>query len=524
MALARWLEEVAGERAADVAEPIAEHYAAASMSVPALAVDGPGRGELASAAATWFERAADAALSAAAPDAAARLLGRALELTDANATVDAARRRLRRGEVLADSAALDEAIEAMTSALEALAPALPGEALLYAEAAYNLGLAYMQQIRFPEAEALTLSSLEHLREADVPAGIARLMALHAWTVAAQGRDEGAGEEALRAVDIGETLDDPVLQVDLLEHYAATADELGTGGLDVWEQLTEKAMAAGRWRQATIALRVRGMLTLDREPAAALALHDRSAEVAEAHGLTEQQGWADLGCCEALFVLGDWDSALAAGDRALALAERYAYERLAFRTWVIVLPMLAARGDASWSDRYTAWWTTAEAHFPPNASPYGAVLQAAIPRWLARAAGRPLDGVPPALSEIPPFINPHFIAARELLAEALIAAGDVERAATMASQEAAEDATELMRASQALIGAWVAAATGKPEQSRILAQQAAERASTASAPWWLARALRAGGADAEAAEIEAGLRISAEAISSGERAPEAALPG
>jgi class 3 adenylate cyclase len=506
-ALARWLTETAGDRSAEVARLIAEHYADAADSQPAI---GPAAGgssaDLTLAAATWFERAADAALAMAAPADAVLLLERSLERTAAGATVDIARRRLRRGEVLADSAALDEAIVEMTAAGDALEAMLPETAALFADARYRLGLAYMQQIRFPEAEALTLASLERLLDTDALPGRARLMGLHAWAVSAQGRNEGAGDEAREARAMSARVGDPTLGVDVLEHYAATMDELDEADPGVWDELGERAAAAGLWRQATIATRIRGVVKADTDPRAALGLVDEAAEIAASRGLTEQHGWAELARAEIELVIGDWDAALAAGERAITLGERYAYERLAFRTWMVVLPILAARGDDSWTDRYRTWWSVAEAHHPKALSPYGQVLHAATPLWLARARGAPLDGTVPAIEEIPPFSNPHFLTAREIVAEALIAAGDLDRAAAIAGHEPTPDWTPLMRASQSLIGAWIASAAGDPARAASLADVAVGHARPLGATWWLARALRAWGSPDEAVELERRLKI------------------
>jgi hypothetical protein len=169
-------------------------------------------------------------------------------------------------------------------------------------------------------------------------------------------------------------------------------------------------------------------------------------------------------------------------------------------------MLAARGDPSWTERYEAWWATAAAHFPASASPYGAVLRTAIPLWLAKASSRRPGGIGPELGEIPAFVNPHFVAAREILAEAFISAGDLDQAAALAGQSAESDWTELMRASQALISSWIAGAAGEVEQGRSLGREAANHARSCSAAWWLARALRASGADPDVAELEARLGI------------------
>jgi class 3 adenylate cyclase len=485
-ALARWLEETAGERPAEIAQLVAEHYAAAAESVPSIgAPDGLAREALARQAADWYERAAQAALAMSAPEAAVRLLDRSVELTAVDATLDLARRRMRRGEVLADSAELDAAVDDISAALDTFNAALPDAHALYGEAAYRLGLGYMQQIRFPEAEELTRTSLANLADANDAAATARLMALHAWSVAAQGRNEGAGDEAQGARDLGATVDDAGLQVDLLEHFAATTDELGIGTLEMWAELDERARAAGRWRQAVMAARIRAQLGADSDPLAAMPQLEEATELAEAHGQTEQVGWTNLSRAETLFVIGDWDAALEAGERAISLGERYAYERLTFRTWMVVLPMLAVRRDASWLPRYEAWWSGAISHFPTVLSPYAIVLRAATAQWLARARGEAFVPEIELPEQTPPFSNPHFLAAREIVVEALLATDQLGRAAELAAFEPKEDWTELMRASQALIGAWVARASGADASAK--AMDALAHARRIGARWWMERA-------------------------------------
>ena len=485
-ALARWLEETAGERPAEVAQLVAEHYAAAAESVPSIgAPEGLARETLAVAAAKWFERAAEAAVALSAPQAAARLLDRSIQLTAADAALDLARRQMRRGEVLSDSAELDAGVADIAAALETFTAALPDAHELYGEAAYRLGLGYMQQIRFGEAEGLTAAAIFRLADTDDPASTARLMALHAWSVAAQGRDEGCGHEAQRAREIGATVDDPGLQVDLLEHFAATTDELGTGTAEMWAELDERSRAAGRWRQAVMASRIRAQLGADSDPVAAIPQLLEATELAEAHGQTEQIGWTELSRAETLLVIGDWDAALEAAERAITLGERYAYERLTFRTWMVVLPILAERRDASWLPRYEAWWSGAIAHFPSVLSPYAIILRAATAQWLARARGEPCEATIELPDQAPPFSNPHFLAAREVIAEGLIETGQLERAAALAAFEPEEDWTTLMHASQALIGAWVAHASGADASAP--AREAAAHARRIGARWWIERA-------------------------------------
>jgi hypothetical protein len=68
---------------------------------------------------------------------------------------------------------------------------------------------------------------------------------------------------------------------------------------------------------------------------------------------------------------------------------------------------------------------------------------------------------------------------------------------MAEFASGDDVTPLMRASSALIGAWV----GSTDPV-----EAIDAARDASAPWWTARALRAAGSVAEASELERRLGV------------------
>ena len=338
VAMARWLAETAGDRADVVAEAVAEHHASALDSLPALAGgDLPDRSTLMREAAAWYERAAEAALRLAAIEAAQRLFSRSIELTDPAGRLDLARRRLRLGEILADSADLDAGIGEMEAALEDFG----GEPAGTAAAAYALARAYMQQIRFPEAEQLAATTLAQLATEPGPA-LARLRALHAWAVGAQGQSDGVRAETDLAWADAQAANDPVLELDVLEHVNAARDEIGEAGERHWALLEEKALTVGRWHQVAVAGRIRGVLQADSDPRAALPRLVAATEIASAHGLTEQAGWANYSQMEVLWVLGDWDRALDIGRDVIELSERFAYQRLAFRTWVILLPIAALR--------------------------------------------------------------------------------------------------------------------------------------------------------------------------------------
>jgi tetratricopeptide (TPR) repeat protein len=496
VAMAGWLESVAAERVDIVAEAVAEHYAAALESRPALAADDqPSRSVLAASASAWYERAAEAALRLSAHEACCRLAARSIELTDATATVDLGRRRRRLGEVLAASADLDAGI----AELEAALACCPDDPASVAAAAYALGRAYMQQIRFEEAERLTAQTLARLA-GEPDALLARLHALHAWTVAAQGRDDGVLAEVELAREMARRAEDPSLELDVLDHSAAARDEVDAASDAEWAELEERARSLGAWSHVISASRVRAVYTSFEDPAAALPALEETAELARAHGHLEQAGWCDYSRCETLFLLGRWDEALALGVSIVDLAERNAYERLAFRTYVVLLPMAAERRDPSIADRYRAWQEAAAERLPTVHSPYAIVLRAAIEAWSARARGeRPVAPPDETVDAIIPMINAHFIAAMETLVRAWIDAERTDLATAAGDRVAAfaaeDDTTPLMRASSALIGTWL---------GRVEPAAAVEVARVSGAPWWIARALRAAGNAAEAEQIEGSL--------------------
>ena len=485
-AMAEWLTATAGDRADVVAEAIAEHLATALDSLPALAApDLPEPAALAAQAAAWYERAADAALRIAAVDAAQRLFRRAIDLSEGAQPRDLARRRLRLGEVLASSAELDRGIDEIEAAREVFA-ADPEALTEYERATYALGRAYMQQIRFPEAAAVTAEGIAHLGDGPSTGAAARLMALHAWSLAANGEADGVAAEADAALAAARKLGDPEWELDVMGYWCATRDELDLSAEEDWALLEERALAVGRWSQVVNAGRVRAMGRAFHDPRGALPLFEASIEAASAHGLTEQAGWGEYGRCETLWVLGEDDAALESGTRVLDLAERNAYQRLAFRTYMIVLPIAAGRGDAAMAARWDRFWAEAERHFPPNPSPYGRMLRGAYLVWLAQATGRP-EPLPTEdlLDATIPMSNPHFLAAIETVIRAWLDAGHQEPAASMAARVEAnlastKDATTLMRASAALIDAWVTGSTAS-------ALRCAELAATVPAPWWVARA-------------------------------------
>ena len=453
----------------------------------------------------WYELAAETALGVSAHQAAERLLARSVELT-VDAPIDLARRRLRRGEILAASANLDAGIGEFEAALAGAAQDGP----LRSRAAAGLARALMQQIRFAEAEAVAETAIGVV--AGQPAAVrAPLHALHAWAVSAQGRADGVLEEADLAVALAAEAGDPRTELEVLEHVAAARDEVDAGTDADWARLESVARGQGAWPQVVTALRVRAMYEGMDAPTAALPRLIEAATTARAHGLVEAAGWSEYAQVETLWLLGRWDEALSLGREVIAVAEQSAYERLALRTYFVLLPLAAARRDPTVGAAYRRWFATAGSHLPSTPSPYARVCHAAVDAWVAAAEGSPVAPSPDDVADaIIPMVNPHFLAAVEAVIGTWHAAGreDLVRAGAekLTTYAAAPDATRLQRTSAALVDAWLADLTGDPAAATDAASRAAALAEQIDAPWWRARAFRAAGDAPSAAAVERTLGI------------------
>jgi hypothetical protein len=294
----------------------------------------------------------------------------------------------------------------------------------------------------------------------------------------------------------------VLELDVLEHVATAHDEVDAATGDDWAELERRALDVGAWHQVVTAGRARAQVRSVEDPRAAAADLVRIRQIADAHGLVEQAGWCDYLHAELRWVLGEWDEAVAIGSEATDLAERNAYVRLAFRTYVVLLALAGARRDRTIAERYARWWRGARSELPATGSPYARMLAAGRQIWLAEATGSEPPLPPPdTLHAVVPMMNPHYLAATEAVVSTWAAAGSTALARDMVDrlvrQAAEPDATSFMRMSAALSRAYV-----DPSG----AATAVELARAEDAPWWTARALRLAGFDTEAAVIERGLRV------------------
>ena len=582
--LAKWLEEAAGDRSAEVAEQIAGHYAAALEAAPALAQEldaGLDRNAVGKLAADWYERAGQSTLQLSAHDAARQLLKRSIDLTSEENDLDAARRWERLGDATAfaddmnagaqayeramelyrqaidkgsvgfdaGSRAMDAAADQMAKRIEWLASISPEGAKALEDGAAELrsgaadiqagkrefqegmlaarsGLArttasladvWYQQLRFAEARDMASAALEEMDEADDASRARLLIARARGGMGASGASTpGIAEDVDHALELARRASDP--QTELLAQTALATLHTETGHYTAseWEQVEQAAIKVGDWATAVQAIDSVAGTFVDDQAAKAFAPLLRGRELAMAHGYTEDIGWSHYLECEAAFVSGDWQRALAAGLHAIDLGEANAYLRLTVRTLHVLIPIATVRGDRQVIERAARWYAGLDLSVFPD-SPYARIVRAAQDLDIAAA------GLGPALvPEVEPRLasfrdepgGPSFSAAIDRVLRAWLDAREIDGAGrAMAAMEAGapdwNEPTSLAVGTYELMRGRVAHARADDASAATHATQALERFRTSGAPWWIAKAIRllerAGTADAaliaEADQIE-----------------------
>jgi class 3 adenylate cyclase/tetratricopeptide (TPR) repeat protein len=410
--LAGWLEEAAGARHGEVAELIATHYASALESAPALArevADGLGREDARRLAGTWFERAAESALAVAAQDAARTLFRRAIDFTAPEEALDRARRWERLGDATAFAGDMDEGGSALDRAVTLYRAAMNDPVTSeadrrsarsgFARALSSLGMVWDQQLRFEEASQLADDGLRTIGEGD-DIETARLLFLRAWSAMMFSLRPEIATDAERAAAIARRHGDPALEMEasdmlfqsvLVEEGKVTLGQMLRHNAEV----IRLASGLGSWQRVARAMRLNaGMLAEDRSAESTPWL-DQAAEIAEAHGLREELAWVDYGRAEVGFVAGNWDGAWTSGLRAIEVAERNAYHRVAVRTWFVIVAMALARGRGDVLEHADRWFREHESIFPP--SPFAKLMHRAIDVRLTAAGLR--NAAVPAFDDV-----------------------------------------------------------------------------------------------------------------------------
>jgi hypothetical protein len=479
-------------------------------ATPALAREvapGLAREQCRQAAASWFERAAQAALALSAHDSARELLTRTLDFLAEDDEVARARVFAQLGELTASTADMDEGVRLLEQSL-ALARAA-GDQHGIARAAAALSWVFDQQVQFMPAVRMAEDALREIGERD-DADTARLLVRRA-TALYNGTDaiEAPLTDARRALAIARELGDRRLELDALDLVTG----LEGGGVTAWQELERLALDSGAWAEAADAMHSQAFGLIADHAAAARPLIARAIELGTTRGLRESLAWSHYAESEVGLVTGDWDGAVTAARRALEIGIANGYDRPVVRTWSTVLPVASARGDVGLLDEGYVWLTT-RFREPENPSPYARIVIAARQLEIAHRGMRE-PFVPDVEEQLASFelrsAAPSWLAALEIVVDAWLAAGELG---------GAKQALERMEGSAMRPGAaTLGRAAYRLFRGRLLVAQGAdpgaeaERALAgfrkAQAPWWCAKVLRLLGtpeALAEAVMLERRLGI------------------
>jgi tetratricopeptide (TPR) repeat protein len=522
--LARWLEGAGGERLDDLAEVIGGHYAAGLEAAPALAGlvgDGLDKPTTARLAAAWLERGGRRARQLGAVAAARDLLERALLLTPPDELLPRADRLVLLGEATAATADMDEAARRLEEALALYRSLLEGRTDVatrrsartgLAEAIERLGRVWFEQVNFVRARELATAAIAEIgpapdRGPDVPR--ARLLLLHAKADHAETDADTSGplDEVLAiAREAGERR----LELDALVARAVVRIELGLPDPEGFGAVERLATELGEWSTIVSSLINRSLGLTDEHAADAILLLDEAYAIAEARGMLEQMAWSHYVRAEALVVTGDVDATRQACERALALADRNAYRRVAIRTYHLLVAIAGEWRDPDPGRRVTAFWAEFSGQLPD--SPYARIMRAALDVWIATAEGRtiPAPEVEPRLHSFDiPHSSPSWLLGVEAVVTSWVQTGELagarEAVRRMTAMSGHPETSELARGTIDLLASRLALAGGEGAQAVEGARSALRRFRSIPAPWWTAKSLQAlelanGATDAEKAEL------------------------
>ena len=243
-----------------------------------------------------------------------------------------------------------------------------------------VGTIYAQQLHFHDVVRLAVDALAELGDRD-DAVTARLLLTRIRGAGMIGEDEWKKTEhdRVRALEIARASSDPELELET--RMWTVWDEPDVDRLrNAWSEIERIAHELQRWPDVAEARRTLTGLCLPDDLEETVRAAARLASFAEAHELDEPGAWAHYYISEVEFARGRWDEALAAGLTAIELGERRKYHRVAARSWFVVVPMAAARGDRALLERAVAWYEPLG--FPET--PYGLISRSAVDALIERA--------------------------------------------------------------------------------------------------------------------------------------------
>ena len=294
---AAWIEQMAGERAADHAEILAAHYTTALEFVQAA--KDPQAGELAARAARYLMLAGDRAMGIDV-EAAERHYAKALAMTGPDHP-DRAELLVHYGEALRLRARFREAAAAFEQAIAAFHANGDVRRAAMATSRYSMLLHRLGDRRYPDAADTALAMLEPLGPSPE---LAEALAGRAAASFLSDQHAEAAALAERAVELAAELGLP-LPARALGFRGCARFALGeAAGLDDMRRALEAATAQGLGREAAVVYHNLGVSLIRAQgPRAAWELAQQGAAFAQRHGIAEWVPLLEGNAVEALADLG-----------------------------------------------------------------------------------------------------------------------------------------------------------------------------------------------------------------------------
>jgi len=344
-----WIEAKAGDRAADMAELLAHHYATSLELARASRAE-----ELAAKvldpAVRFLSLAGDRAMGLDVA-AAERHYGRALEIVPQQAE-----RRppllARWSEALQRRGRFREAADASLIAIDGLRAQHATAAAAAVMMRRSLALDHLGE---PSAHEVAAQALA-LADGEPPsAETATVYTGRAAELAVLGDHEAVIAVAERAIELSQRLDLPTLVPALGYRGGARCDSGDAGGLDDCREALDAAKARGLgYDAAVLAFNYATSLSLFEGPAAALRLRREGLEAAQRRGVEQMALALRMGLVDDLLWSGEWDEALVEADGLLPDLEET--EDVRDLLWVRTnqLLLLACRGDYEAAEPLLEW--------------------------------------------------------------------------------------------------------------------------------------------------------------------------
>ncbi len=384
-----------------------------------------------------------------------------------------------------------------------------------ASTAAELANVMYQQLQFEEATAMAGSVIDEVGDDVEPGPMAEL--LHSRAKGALGAHGPAAvdeEDLRRALELAHQSGDRHVELRIRHGVAVYESESGHDEEVDWAGLAGAAAEAGDWITFVNSTINSTGSVIDDRASEVLGPLDRAREVAVARGMTDDVGWTYYNAAEAHLVTGDWDSAIDAGLRAIELGVANAYFRMTVRTWHVLIPIAAVRGDRAILERAAQWYRSLEGKFEFPDSPYSRVIRAAQDVELA-AAGLWEIYVPDVQPRLVSFAmdpgGPSWSAALDRVFRCWIDAGDIDGAqqalaAMTQALSTVSSVSSLGMGTYQLLRGRLAAARGEQGEAILAGRAALDHFRFSDAPWWMAKAIRllerSGSADADlVAEVE-----------------------